>query len=114
MLLLLLLLRSLLLLLVLLLYASRAGVPQYMGMHSNTLERNQVYMYGNFLLYIEAHQYTGMNAQILGYPNLWACIPIDWAGHAGNSEMTMLDTSTPGFAAKAWKVFAIVRPTRKP
>ena len=57
MLLLLLLLRSLLLLLlVLLMYASRAGVPQYMGMHSNTLERNQLYMYGNFLLlYILRH-----------------------------------------------------------
>ena len=102
MLLLLLLLRSLLLLLVLLLYDSRAGVPH--PIHGDAFpdigEKPSVYIYihiyGNFLLYIEAHQYTRLNAQILGYPNLWACIPIDGAGHAGNSEMTMLDTSMLG------------------
>ena len=66
-------------------------------------------IYGNFLVYIGGHQYTGMHARILGYPKIGECIPIYWGSHEGNSEKTMLDTSTPGPAAKAWKVLAVVR-----
>jgi hypothetical protein len=88
-------------------YASRARLPHYMGMHDDTLEGTN-YTW-EFTHICDGHQNTGMHAQIMGAPTLGNAYPyIGGATKAIQNDNVTVHSSTESPATRVWEVLAIV------